>query len=241
MIQVYKDKQELSKSAADIFVQTVKEAIAEKGQFFVSLTGGSSPEILYKLLAEPLHRDQVDWEKVWVFWGDERWVSPDDKRSNAGIVFKLLLDHVPIPKNQIYIMWDRDQEPEDFALTYQKFIEQKMGKTPEFDLVLLGMGEDGHTASLFPKTEVLKEKSKWVSAYNLKDQNMYRITLTAPLINLSKKIVFLVFGSNKAHALREILEGENNPEKFPAQLIKPIHGQTVWLVDEAAAQNLANK
>ncbi|CAN5581658.1 6-phosphogluconolactonase [soil metagenome] len=238
MIQIFKDKKGLSKAAADIFVQTANEAIADKGIFFVALTGGSSPEILYKMLAEPLYLDQVDWKKVWIFWGDERWVPPDDKRSNAGMAFKLLLDHVSIPQNQIFVMWDKDQEPEEFALTYQKFIEQKMGKPPEFDLILLGMGEDGHTASLFPETEVLKERSKMVSAYYLKDQNKYRITLTAPIINLSKKIVFLVFGSNKAHALREVLEGEYNPDKYPAQLIKPIQGQIVWLVDKAAAQYL---
>lgn len=238
MINVFKDKQDLSKKAAEIFVQTANDAVNASGRFTVALTGGSSPELLYNLLAEKHYRDQVEWEKVWVFWGDERWVPLDDKRSNAKMAFDLLLDHVPIPMDQVFIMWDKEQEPVEFARNYQQLLQQHIGKSSGFDLILLGMGEDGHTASLFPGTEVLQEQSKWVFAYYLEAQEMYRITLTAPIINKSLKILFMVFGSNKSHALREILEGYHSPEKYPAKLIRPHQGEIIWLVDEAAAQDL---
>ncbi|MBC3541057.1 6-phosphogluconolactonase [Rufibacter sediminis] len=241
MIQVYKTPAELSRAAVEIFVQAAQEAVQENGRFVVALTGGSSPEQLYKLLAQAPYRDLVPWAQTYVFWGDERWVPLTDDRSNAKMAFEMLLHHVPVPKSHIYPMWSTEQ-PQVFAQVYEKQLLNVFdGATPQFDLILLGMGDDGHTASLFPSTPVLHEKEKWVQAYYLEPQSMYRITLTAPCLNAARKIVFMTFGEKKAKALREVLEGEPNPELYPSQLIQPQSGETLWLVDEAAAQLLESK
>lgn len=241
MLHIFNDPQELNKAAAEMFVQTAREAVQERGKFTVALTGGSSPVQMYQLLAQQPYVEQVPWEQTYVFWGDERWVPLDDNRSNALMAFETFLYKVPVPPDQIFQMWD-DQEPEVFARHYEKLLRKHVGQdTPRFDLVLLGMGDDGHTASLFPGTEVLHEKEKLVEAYYLEPQDMYRITLTAPCINQARKIAFLTFGEKKADALYEVLEGERNPEKYPSQLIRPQQGETIWYVDEAAAQRLPGK
>ncbi|GAA4322081.1 6-phosphogluconolactonase [Mucilaginibacter gynuensis] len=241
MISILKDKHEISVAAADIFVKAAKAAIQEKDSFTVALTGGSSPAELYALLAASPYKEQVDWEKVYIFWGDERWVPLDDERSNARMAAETLLDHVPIPKTQIHPMWADVEDPEKFAQYYEQLLRRILGPSASFDLILLGMGDDGHTASLFPGKPVLYEKDKWVTTYYLTEQSMVRITLTAPLINQAKKIVFVLFGAGKAPALYEVLEGERNFEKYPSQLIQPAVGEAIWLVDEAAAAKLSNK
>ncbi len=240
-IIVHSSKDALATAAAGLFVEAAREAIAAKDKFTVSLTGGSTPEQLYKLLATPAYRDQVDWEKVWVFWGDERWVPLDDPKSNARMSHETLLDHVDIPRDQIFPMYTDGVAPEVYAATYEASLRQVLGDNGAFDLILLGMGDDGHTASLFPETAVLSETEKWVDAYFLEPQDMYRITLTAPLINRAKKIVFALFGVNKAPALYEVLEGKPNIQTYPAQLIKPTNGEVVWLVDESAVAKLTQK
>ncbi|MGV3589128.1 MAG: 6-phosphogluconolactonase [Adhaeribacter sp.] len=239
MIQIFKDTQELSKAAAELFVQAAKAAVQEKGRFTVALTGGSSPIQMHQLLAQSPYREQVPWEQTFVFWGDERWVPLTDEQSNAKMAFETLLNHVPIPKNQIFPMWGH-QEPEIFAQQYETTLRQHLGaENPGFDLILLGMGDDGHTASLFPGTAVLHEQEKWVVAYYLEPKQIYRITLTAPLINQAKKVVFITYGEKKADALYEVLEGRRNPEQYPSQLIQPQNGAPIWLVDEAAAHRLS--
>lgn len=238
-IKIYQDKEHIAAAAADLFVETAKDAIAARGKFTVSLTGGSTPELLYKLLATDAYRDQVDWQHVWVFWGDERWVPLDDAKSNARMSFETLLNHVAVPREQIFPMYKDNVAPEAYAAEYEAIVRHVLGDEGEFDLILLGMGDDGHTASLFPGTAVLNETEKWVDAYFLAPQDMYRITLTAPLINRAKKIVFALFGANKAPALYEVLEGEPNVATYPSQLIKPLNGELVWLVDDAAAAKLA--
>ncbi|WP_210464204.1 6-phosphogluconolactonase [Rufibacter roseolus] len=239
MIKVFESTAQLSKEAVEIFVQSAQEAVQEHGRFTVALTGGSSPEQLYKLLAQSPYRELVPWDKTYVFWGDERWVNLTDDRSNARMAFETLLHHVPISKSHIFPMWG-EQSPEDFALIYEKrLLNHFNGQAPRFDLILLGMGDDGHTASLFPGTPVLRETERLVKAYYLEPQSMYRITLTAPCINQAKKIVFMTFGEKKAKALREVLEGDRNPEQYPSQLIQPAQGETLWLVDKAAASLLA--
>jgi 6-phosphogluconolactonase len=156
------------------------------------------------------------------------------------MAFETLLNHVPVPKEHIYPMW-ADEKPEEFAFKYEEqLINLFAGNTPRFDLILLGMGDDGHTASLFPGTEVLHEQKRLVQAYYLAPQSMYRITLTAPCINAAKNVVFLVFGEKKVNALYEVLEGKRNYEKFPSQLIKPENGEALWLVDKAAALKLSH-
>lgn len=235
MVQVFENLAKLSQAAADLFIQTARQSIAENGRFTVALTGGSSPTQLYKLLAQSPYLEQVNWEQIFVFWGDERWVPLDDDKSNAKMAFETLLNHVPIPEEQIFPMWATGVEPADFALQYAHSIQQVLGTSPQFDLILLGMGEDGHTASLFPGTPVLAEKSTGVVAYYLASQNMHRITLTAPIINQAKKIVVIAYGENKAHALYEVLKGEKNPTQYPAQLIQPESGEVIWLVDEGSS------
>ncbi|WP_200976881.1 6-phosphogluconolactonase [Echinicola sp. 20G] len=241
MINIHKDPAELGKVAADLFVESAKSAILEKGKFTVALTGGSSPVKLYGLLAEPKYKDQVDWSKVYVFWGDERWVPLEDEQSNAGMAYQTLLNHVPVPDENIYPMWAAGITPEARAAEYAQYLKKELGEEGVFDLILLGMGDDGHTASLFPGTEVLEEKENWVKGYFLESKDIYRITLTAPLINKAKKIVFFVFGENKANALYEVLEGESNANLYPSQLIQPKEGELLWLADEAAASKLKVK
>lgn len=241
MVRVFKDSLQLSKEAAEIFVHTAKEAVHDRGKFIVALTGGSSPIQLYQLLADSPYREQVPWQHTFVFWGDERWVPLADEQSNFRMAQELLLSHVAVPKNQIFPMW-QEQKPEIFARQYEDQLRKYLDeRRPQFDLILLGMGDDGHTASLFPGMAVLNEKEQWVSAYYLEQQDMYRITLTAPLINQARKIIFLTFGEKKANALSEVLEGERNPEKFPAQLINVKDGEVLWLVDEAAGQKLSSQ
>ena len=240
MIQIFKDAEALALAAAELFLTTAQEAIETRGKFTVALTGGSSPEKLYRLLAKESDNKNVDWNKVFVFWGDERWVPIADEKSNAGMTFKVLLDHLPIPGNQVFPMWADNSEPEDRAEVYEKLLVEYLGNEGKFDLILSGMGDDGHTASLFPGTAVLHEHEKWVAAYYLEPQEMYRITLTAPLLNRARKNVVIVFGSTKAAALKEVIEGENDFEKYPSQLLKPSEGgELLWFVDEAAAEKLS--
>ncbi|WP_224998710.1 6-phosphogluconolactonase [Cesiribacter sp. SM1] len=237
-IRIFDSTLELSKTAAEEFIQAAREAVEERGKFTVALTGGSSPLHLYQLLAQSPYRERVPWSQTYVFWGDERWVPLTDEKSNAKMAFENLLDLVPIPKDQIFPMWG-EQEPEEFALYYESLLHQHLDEAGgSFDLILLGMGDDGHTASLFPGTAVLEEKSRWVQAYYLAPQEMYRVTLTAPCINRASKIVFLTFGEKKADALYEVLQGEHNPRQYPSQLINPKNGEVLWLVGKAAAQKL---
>jgi len=239
MIHVFKNPAELSKTAAELFAQAAREAVRENGRFTVALTGGSSPVQLYTLLTQKPYVNQIPWEKLFVFWGDERWVPLTDDRSNYKMALDTLLSKVPVLPSQIYPMWSKEASPEEFAQQYENQLHQQFNNSaPQFDLILLGMGDDGHTASLFPGTSVLEEKDKWVQAYFLEPQQMHRITLTAPLINQAKKILFLTYGEKKAHALYEVLEGERNPTKYPSQLIQPQQGETRWLVDDAAAKKL---
>lgn len=239
MIKIFEDKTQLSKAAAELFVKKAQEAVQKNGRFTVALTGGSSPVHFYSLLSQAPYFNQVPWEKTFIFWGDERWVPLDDDRSNAKNAKITFINKVPVPADQVYPMWQDGVEPEEFARQYEQLIQKHFNQeAPQFDLILLGMGDDGHTASLFPGTEVLHEKSRWVQSYYLESQSMHRITLTAPLINQAKTICFLTFGSNKAPALFNVLEGERNPEKYPSQLIEPQQGEVIWLVDKSAASQL---
>lgn len=234
MVSIFSSKEEITPYAANIFVAAAQNAIQKRGRFLVALTGGSSPISIYKLLATPQYKTKIDWENVFVFWGDERWVPLDDERSNAKMSSDFLLNHVGIPKSNLFPMYKQGVSPEEYALKYEKLIKSLTGEHGQFDLILLGMGDDGHTASLFPDEAVLHENNKWVSAYYLESQSMYRITLTAPFINRAKEIVVITFGESKAHALNEVLYGDYNPDKYPTQLIKPLDGKLLFLTDQAA-------
>jgi 6-phosphogluconolactonase len=171
------------------------------------------------LLATEEYAEKIEWNKVYFFWVDERWVPLDDDKSNALMTFETLLNKVPVNKDQIFPMYQEGILPEDYAKVYEQKIRSVLGGEGIFDFILLGMGDDGHTASLFPGEDVLDENEKWVSAYYLKSQEMFRITLTAPVINKAENILLVAFGESKKHALNEVLNGAYNPKLYPLQLI----------------------
>jgi 6-phosphogluconolactonase len=232
-ITVFNDLDSLYKKAADTFVELAGQSIVEKGRFAVALSGGSSPKAIFNLLATAEYSQKVEWGKVFFFWVDERWVPLDDEKSNAKMTFETLLHRVPVNGDQIFPMYKDGTEPEDYAKEYEKQIRKVLGEEGIFDFILLGMGDDGHTASLFPGEKVLEEKEKWVDAYYLKPQEMFRITLTAPLINKAEHILVVAFGESKKHALNEVLNGEYNPQLYPLQLIRPKEG-FMFFTDEKA-------
>jgi 6-phosphogluconolactonase len=237
MLKIFKERREVLQAAAEYFVETAEEAIGDYGKFTVALSGGSSPKELYELLASEPFRSKVHWSKVYFFFGDERNVPGDHPDSNALMVKKALFDPLNISPKQIFAV-DTSLEPKKAAAAYQQVIEQHFSGEAIFDLILLGLGDNSHTASLFPNTEVLDVKEAGVKEVFLQDQNVYRITLTAPLINQAKRIAFLVFGDAKAKAVHHILEEENDCRQYPAQLIQPASGDVIWFLDEAAAAML---
>jgi len=228
----------LSEAAAELMIEIAQVAIDKRGKFSVALSGGNTPRRLYRLLAEESFRSRLNWKAVHVFWGDERCVPVDDARSNVRLAHELFLDHVPIAPDHLHPIIC-DQEPYRAASAYEAEIKAFFGPAPPaFDLILLGLGENAHTASLFPHSEILREQKRWVLAIYVAEQQMYRVSLTAPLINQAHTVVFLVSGSEKADALQRVIEAEVNPDELPAQLIKPQNGQLIWLVDRAAAAGL---
>jgi 6-phosphogluconolactonase len=210
----------LATAAANNFVQLANENIEKKGKFCVALSGGNTPMALYQLLASPIYSNQIDWKKVFVFWGDERCVALASSDNNAFNAKSILLDKVPIPKKNIFVI-PVDETPINAAIYYEATIKIffKTDK-PVFDLILLGMGDDGHTASLFPNTVILQEKSKLVKEVFLTEKNVWRVSLTAPVINRAAHTLFLVAGKSKASMLDIILNGEKNIVQYPAQMIE---------------------
>jgi len=223
-ITVFDDLDILYKKAADSFVELSKKSIEKHDRFAVALSGGSSPKAIFNLLATPEYAEKIEWNKVFFFWVDERWVPLNDEKSNAKMTFEALLDKVPVNKNQVFPMYKYGIEPEEYAKEYEQEIKKVLGDEGIFDFILLGMGDDGHTASLFPGENILDENEKWVDAYYLKPQAMFRITLTAPIINKAENILVVAFGENKKHALNEVLNGEYNPKLYPLQLINKKEG-----------------
>ncbi len=237
-IQVYPDPGALSTAAAQLFVSRAEEAIQAHGQFAVALAGGNTPRGTYELLSRPPFDEQVPWEKVHVLFGDERCVPSNDPRSNQWMARGALLERVPLPPGQVYPI-PCDTFPDEAARQYEAILRDFFnGNTPRFDLMFLGMGADGHTASLFPGTSVLDEQSRWAMEVCPASQELCRVTLTAPIINRAAVVAFLVSGEDKAATLHEVLEGPRDPHRLPAQLIHPIDGQLLWLVDKEAASLL---
>jgi 6-phosphogluconolactonase len=238
MIEVYPDFESLSQAAAALFADRAQLAVAARGRFSVALSGGNTPRRTYELLSLAPHRDAVAWDRVHVFWGDERCVSLNDPLSNAHMAREALLQHVPIRPEQIHPLACR-AAPEEAAKEYENLLRKFFaGSRPNFDLVLLGLGENGHTASLFPGTQVLEEQERWTAAVYVAEQDLYRVTLTAPVINAATMVAFLVSGASKAKVLHEVLHGRREPQRLPAQLIHPEGGALCWLVDQAAAAGL---
>lgn len=245
-IEVLPTPDALMHAAAERWVSAAAQAIEASGRYAVALAGGSTPQSLYALLASDPYASRVDWSRVHVFWSDERCVPPDDPRSNYRMAREALLARVPILEENIFRIRGED-EPAAAATAYERDLRELFA-TPEgpprlspgsrFDLVLLGMGEDGHAASLFPGMAALRECSRWVRAVHLAEVRTSRVTLTPGVIDAAAEIVFLVSGRAKAATLRRVLEGPYRPEALPAQIIAPRAGRLRWLVDADAAADL---
>lgn len=243
MKRIFKDLEKMSEVAAAKFISIGNQAIKKTDRFSVALAGGSTPSLLYKLLASNEYKSKIDWERVFFFFGDERDVSPMSERSNYKMVKENMLDHLPVPKTNIF-RWHTEiinapEVAESFQKTIARFFKLSNGEFPDFDLILLGMGDDGHTASLFPFTDALHEDERIAVANYVEKFDEKRLTLTFPVLNAAKNIVFLVTGENKAIALQEVLEGEPNFEKFPAQNVTPSKGKLYWFADKSAASLLS--
>jgi 6-phosphogluconolactonase len=235
MLKVYRDLEDVSQNAAKILLEAAQMTVKTQGRFSLVLSGGNTPRRLYELLAKPPYREQMPWKNTHVFWGDERCVPADDQRNNANMARQVLLDQVPIPDEQIHPIAST-LPPLKAAENYQDTLKEYFkSKSAGFDLVLLGLGENGHTASLFPGTAVLDEDRYWVSEVYVANLRMWRVTLTAPILNRARKTIFLVSGAGKAWVLNQVINGPRRPKELPAQLIQPQNGDLLWLVDQAAA------
>jgi 6-phosphogluconolactonase len=236
-IGIYKNPTDLHVAAAELFVKEAQAAITDHGRFTVALSGGSTPQQLYELLATEPYCQQISWQQVVVFWGDERCVPADDGQSNQRMARIALLNKVPIPAaNIVPILFEAS--PDSAALNYEAQLRSQFaGELPRFDLILLGLGPDGHTASLFPGTTAVTEQRRWTSPATPQGQTLARITLTLPVINAAANIVFLVSGDSKAAMIKQIIDKQTQPP-LPAQLVCPTQGRLSWLLDEAAGQQL---
>jgi 6-phosphogluconolactonase len=240
VIRVYADYEAVSRAAAELFLRQANEAIKDHGRFSVALSGGHTPQRAYELLAGPPFNTQVDWGRVHVFWGDERCVPPNDPRSNARMAREELLDHVRVPPDNIHPIACADSA-KNGAWSYESLLRSFFDGSPKsFDLVFLGLGTDGHTASLFPGTPALLEKDRWVTEIYSEKEGIYRVTLTAPILNQALVLAFIASGASKAGVLREVLTQRPEPDRFPARLIKPdcYGGKLYWLVDRDSASLL---
>jgi 6-phosphogluconolactonase len=241
MIRVCSDSEALSRAAADLFAAEALLAVQERGRFAVALAGGGTPRRTYELLAGEPFRELIPWKDVHIFWGDERCVPADDPRSNARMARQALLDHVPIPPQQVHPM-ACSSSPREAAAEYEALLRGFFSSDrPRFDLVVLGLGENGHTASLFPGTPALKEQQRWVAEVSVAEEGLQRLTLTAAVINQAALVVFLVSGSAKARILRKVVSGVHDPAGIPARLINPPGGGLLWLVDREAARLLRQR
>lgn len=238
-LNVFKESSEAIEALAEVFIKNAKLAIAKNDRFTVALSGGSSPKKLYELLAAK-YWEELEWKKVYFFFGDERYVAHDHPDSNYLMAKNAMLDKLQIGEKQVFKV-DTSLDPASAALDYQRCICTFFKDKPVFDLVLLGLGDDAHTASIFPGTELVWIDEEQVKEVYLKDKEVYRISFTASLINDAEHVAFLTFGANKADAIKAVLEGEHDVVKYPAQLIKPVNGNLDWFVDEAAVSKLSGR
>ncbi len=234
-VDVFQSIDALREAVAEYIITVSKKSIAERGRFTIALSGGDTPQKLYALLAKTPYSEQIEWKKTFVFWGDERWVPFDDRRNNAYQAKSILLDKVTIPASNIHRI-PVNLSPNQAAIKYEKELRAFFGNEPiQFDMILLGLGENGHTASLFPGTKVIHEHAEGVRFVEMNPPIGGRITMTAALINQAHHILFLVTGEKKAVILEKILDDSYQPNLYPAQLIKPLHGDLIWFADQEAA------
>lgn len=239
-IAVYPDTNTLSQQAAQFIVRLANESIVTRGRFSIALSGGSTPKVLYGLLGSEPYRDQIDWSKVDIFWSDERCVPPDSADSNYRMAREVLLSRVPLSPQQVHRMPADQPDRDAAAQAYTHEMRQSFGTgdIPHFDLIQLGMGPEGHTASLFPHQSSLHEQQRLVMYVNVPKPPPPRLTFTPPILNAARHVLFLVTGAEKADAVQAVLEGDYNPEEYPAQIVRPASGEVVWMLDEAAAGKL---
>ncbi len=239
-IKKYSELVALNQAAANFFLISARTAVARQGAFHVALSGGSTPQALYELLATPEYAETVPWGKVHIYFGDERSVPPDHKESNYRMAYDALLRHVPIPESQIHRIKaecsDVHSAATDYSQQLRDCLPSGVNGEVEFDLILLGVGPDGHTASLFPKTDILHEHKALVAAVYVEDKATWRVSLTFPVLNQARQLLFLVAGSNKAEVVSKVLSNTANEAVFPVQQIK--NRQQLWLIDQAAAELL---
>jgi 6-phosphogluconolactonase len=237
---IYPDSDTLSHAAARYVVRVASEAITTHGRFTLALAGGSTPKKLYGLLASEPYRDQIDWALTEIFWSDERSVPPDSEDSNYHLAHEVLLSQVPIPAGQVHRMPADAKDQDEASLMYTQEIQRVFGTNgiPSFDLIQLGMGPEGHTASLFPHQASLHEQARLIMPVTVPKPPPPRLTFTPLLLNAASHILFLVTGQDKADALQAVLEGEYNPDEYPAQIIRPTKGEVTWMLDPAAAGKL---
>jgi 6-phosphogluconolactonase len=236
---------DLFQAAAEEVCRIGMMSIETTGRFSLVLSGGNTPRGLYELLAQHPYRSQVDWKKTEFFWGDERGVPPDDPASNYRMAKEAMLDNLGVPPERIHRIEAERPDHDQVARDYEAKIEEVLGRIPgvgrrppHFNLFLLGMGEDGHTASLFPNTSALFEKERWVVAQEVPKAQRERITMTPPLINAAHFIMFLAAGTAKAEVLADVIQGPRDPQRWPAQLIRPLTGEVTWFVDRGASASL---
>jgi 6-phosphogluconolactonase len=245
-VHVCRDPDDLAQQAVTFIINSAREAILARGVFTIALSGGSTPERTHKLLARPENAGQVDWAKVQIFMGDERFVPYSDPRSNYGMALRTLLDHVPVPAANRFPIPIDTPTPEAAADTYTTTLLRALGTKngpPVLDLVLLGLGSDGHTASLFPGKPAASVTDRWVvsSPPGVLPPPVDRVTLTFPAINSARHVTFLIADGGKATLVRDILEDRVDPRTAPAATVRPTQGQLTWLIDQATASALSGK
>jgi 6-phosphogluconolactonase len=246
-VRVYKDLEELSQEAARIFLELAVEKSKIGGVFTAVLSGGSTPETLYRILASPPYDKNIPWNSVHLFFGDERCVEPTKSESNYRMAYDTLISRIDIPAENIHRM-EGELEPASAAQRYEEEVKgffadrmspEEAGGRPVFDLLLLGLGADGHTLSLFPSTKALDEEERLVIENYVEGLESWRLTLTFTVVNSASTVVFLVSGEGKGEALKEVLTGTGKPELYPARRVRPVKGRVIWLVDERAARLLS--
>jgi len=241
-IRILTTPQELFAAAAEEVVRSANEAIAQHGRFTIALSGGSTPKNLFNLLATNA-RASLPWDRMFFFWGDERHVPPTDPDSNYRMAEEAMLSKIPVAAGNVFRVAaenpDAAAAAEAYEQTLRKFFALAPGEFPRFDLILLGMGPDGHTASLFPGTSGLQEKSRLVIANWVEKLKTHRLSFTFPVLNAAACVTFLVSGTDKAPALHSVLESDVPGEQYPAKLVKPGDGKLIWIIDRAAASQLS--
>jgi 6-phosphogluconolactonase len=243
-IRILTTPQELSEAAAEEVLRAAKEAVAQRGRFTIALSGGSTPKNLFNLLATNA-RNVLPWDRTFFFWGDERHVPPTDPDSNYRMADETMLSKIPVAAGNVFRIAaenpDAAAAAEAYEQTLRKFFQLEPGQVPVFDLILLGMGPDGHTASLFPNSAGLQEKSRLVIANWVDKLKTSRLTLTLPVLNAARCVAFVVSGADKATVLKTVLEDDVPGEQYPSKLVQPKNGKLIWLLDRAAASELSNK